>query len=217
MLSDLASKFVKTLRWRQGASGPHSPFSSIGFEWSKDKTHWDAMPSTTRARGQVRKGIDTSANAIRALETVWLSGEEEPLGHELVREAFDIAGTSPRSALLIGVSALETSLKNYISFRVPNAHIILDEIPSPPVVRITQDVIPRLHKAVGVRNSAFPLKDDDKKTLQNWITQRNQVAHGTKQTVNVDELLVFLGFVRKILYKLDACRGQVWAESLIEM
>lgn len=90
-LSDLARKFAKTLRWRQSDSGPHSPFRFVGFEWSKDKIHWDAMWSTTRATWQFSEDIYTITNDIIDFEHFRLPGEEEPLGHKLVRKTFDIA------------------------------------------------------------------------------------------------------------------------------
>jgi hypothetical protein len=213
-LSGLAHKFIKTLRWTQGAAGPHSPFSHVGFQWSNDKVHWNTMPSEFYASLEVLVGLDVRPDAIRRVEEIGACGEEEPFAHELMREAFDIAATNPRSALLIGCSALETALKEYLNLVVPNSYIILEEVPSPPVLKIMQEIIPRLYKQLKVSDSAFALKEHDKKLAKNWVHQRNKIAHGAKIRVDVDRVRMFLRFVRKILYQLDACRGHAWAVSL---
>lgn len=211
-LSDYVHNFIKTLRWIQGASGGQSPFAFVQFQWSWDKASWHNMPHSIRVRITTPRGIDTSTQAIERIRAMWASEESEPLAHELVREARDIANTNPRSALLIGVSALETGLKGYIQSIVPNSHIIIDKMPSPPVITMLQEVIPSLHSALKVENSSFPLNNEDKEYVIKWVSQRNLVAHGLKQDINIDDLLVFIEFAQAMLYKLDVCGGREWAE-----
>lgn len=172
------------------------------------------MPQDLTVRLDEPVGVDPRPEALEIVSTVWASGYDEPLGHGLIREALDIAAQHPRSALLIGVSALETGLKEYIRFRIPNSEILFEYLPSPPALSLTNDVIPALHKALGVDAQGFTVEATDIKFLKKWVSQRNQVAHGTKRTVKVDELIGFLKFVRILLYKLDVCRGHEWAQAL---
>jgi hypothetical protein len=212
-LADLARRFIKTIRWMQRTSGKQSPFAHVSFQWSTDKVSWQAMPYAFHARILFGQGIDTSQSAVNELKQLWLSGQDEPLAHELIREAMDVFHTNPRSALLIGVTAIETGLKRYIQLRVPKSEIILEKMPSPPTLTMLQEVIPALHKSIGEYHPDIPLQKKEADFFKKWITQRNQVAHGTKTRVDTDELSKFLEFVRAVLYRLDVCAGHAWAAS----
>ena len=213
-LSELIRRFVKTLRWSQAASGGQSPFAHVGSFWSEDKTNWQIMPWKLSVRIGEARGINIGQQAIGRVTELWASNHAEPLGHQMIREALDIAGSNARSALLIGVSALEAGLKDYIQSKIPNSDILLEEMPSPSVENMAQKVIPALHKAQSAESPHFPLNKDDSDRLKKWVSQRNRVAHGIQKTVKVEELIAFLKFTRSLLYKLDFCRGHRWAESL---
>jgi hypothetical protein len=60
---------------------------------------------------------------------------EEPLAHELLREAKAALGGSPRGALLMAATALETGVKTHLSRLVPDASWLLSEMPSPRYIR----------------------------------------------------------------------------------
>jgi hypothetical protein len=214
-LLESTSGFVKTLRWVQGASGPQSPLAGVAYYWSVDKTTWFDMPSGLTAAMKQNRGIDLSGKAIAQARDVWLS-QTEPLGHELIREALDIVRPNPRSALLIGISALETGLKEYIQFRVKYADLILEKMPSPPAVTMVQEVIPNLHTAMEISSKRFPLAKKEVDLLKKWIGLRNQVAHGIEKQLDIPKLIKFLEFVRELLYELDAHRGFDWADSLLK-
>lgn len=171
------------------------------------------MPHSIRVRVTSPKAINPSREAIQIVEEIYDRKETEPLAHELLREARDVATANPRSALLICVSALETGLKTYIQAIVPHSGIILEKMQSPPAVTLMQEVIPSLHAELKKPVCGFPLDDANKKFLQKWITQRNQVAHGLKQSVDIDGLFTFIDFVQGVLYELDALRGHKWAET----
>lgn len=141
-------------------------------------------------------------------------GNIEPLGHELIREAFDISHQVPRSSFMIGVSALETGLKNYVQFRVPNSDILLEKIQqSPSAFTMVQEVIPASHRGLKLESAEFPLTSKLADYLRTWVLKRNKVTHGSLQSVNIPELLEFLNFVRTLLYKLDVCRSHDWAKA----
>lgn len=207
-LAELARRFVKAVRWLQRTAGKQNPFAHVTFEWSVDKMLWHRMPRDFGVRVFAPQGIDLSPSAVKKIQELWLSGQYEPLGHELIREAMDVSFTNPRSALLIGVTAVETGLKRYIQLRVPRSEMILEKIPSPPALTMLQEVIPALHKAAGEYHADIPLGKKQVDFLKKWITQRNQVAHGVKASVDIDELSKLLEFIQMLLYRLDVCAGQ---------
>lgn len=72
------------------------------------------------------------------------STESEPLGHELWREAWNLRGLSPRSALLVGYASMETGLKELIASLVPAAAWLVGEVPAPPVCKMLKEYLPLL-------------------------------------------------------------------------
>ncbi len=211
MLSDLAARFVKTSRWVHNASGGWSPFATFGFFWSPDKESWKSMPADFQVRMDIGRGMKIDSHSLAVIAQVWQDGYLEPLGHELVREALDVCQSNPRSALLIGISAIETGVKEYIHRLLPHSHILLEKIQSPPVLTLCQEVIPRLHKSLGIQSTTFPLSEDDKKLIQKWVTKRNRVAHGSSARLDSFKLMDFLKFGQCLLYKIDASHGLAWA------
>jgi hypothetical protein len=210
-LSSSLQSFVMALRWNQRASGKYRPFGHIGFFWSDGAENWISLPYDLYAIATSPTGVDTTAEALAAAAEFAGAGAEEPFAHELIREAADIAHSSPRSALLIAVSALETGLKRYLAQLLPDADPFVDRVASPPVITLLQEVVPAIHKKRGITSEHLPLPKDAKEFLQKWITQRNQVAHGIKKGVAIEELDDFIEFVTDLLYVLDYLSGHAWA------
>src|SRR5438093_1519542 len=42
------------------------------------------------------------------------TGSQEPLGHELFREAWNLRIQSPRSSVLVGIAAVEVGVKHFV-------------------------------------------------------------------------------------------------------
>ena len=72
------------------------------------------------------------------------SGDQEPVAHQLLREAWELRSSNPRSALAIGIAAAEIGVKDLIASLVPNAQWLVMEMPSPPVVKILREYLPML-------------------------------------------------------------------------
>lgn len=213
---DLAAQlflFLRTLRWRTFASGGHTPFSSIGFSWSYDRENWTEAPRNFDFRMTEVHGVATSDDILADTVELMKGGQTEGFGHELLREAYTLVSHAPRGALLIGVSALETGIKSHITKLEPNSASLLEKIQSPPALTLLQEVLPALYKANGRDVSIFPLARADSDYLRKWISQRNQIAHGAKQSVDNDKLSEFIIFVNDLLYLLDVIEGKKWAEN----
>jgi hypothetical protein len=208
-LHDLIESYIKTLRWVQRASGKQAPLAFVSFEYSFDRQNWHSMPNNSYVTVHSPKPI--KLKALDSVTELWTQNKFEPLAHELLREAFDVLRSNPRSALLIGSTALETGLKHFIDFLLPNAGILLEKMPSPPPLTMIRDVIPEIQKQLG--KPEISLQKDELELLQKWNTVRNKVAHGMPQEVKPKDLEEFLNFVQKLLYHLDQHRGHAWAAS----
>lgn len=208
--AELVAK-VRTLRWFSAATGSHRPFALIDLTWSDDGLNWNWVPTDTDVRLVESEGLDTSSGSIEQARVLIRARFNEPFGHELCREAKGQVWSAPRSALLIALSALETGAKSHISHLVPASDAILEKLQSPPVLTLLQEVIPKLHERHGVECPHLPLSSPAKEYLRKWVTQRNQVAHGTKESVDAEKLDDFVIFVTDLLYVLDAAQGHKWA------
>ena len=99
-----------------GSKRPPAHKARLGLS---DKASWYNMPHSMSVGIGQSRGIDPTPNTIHQVSDVLAAAHGEPIGHELIREAFDNVPMNPRSALLIGVSALETGLKDYTRSRIP--------------------------------------------------------------------------------------------------
>lgn len=122
---------VKLVRCRWALPAPHNPFSYRRSDYSIDGTVWHTLPTNFSIS---MEGISSFALAEKQrdlLTELLSSNAEEPLAHELLREAADLRHIAPRSALLIGVSALEVGFKALVADLVPNAGWLVEEAPTP--------------------------------------------------------------------------------------
>jgi len=153
-----------------------------------------------RIRGPVALTVQEMLNA----------GVEEPLGHALWREAWDQRHMSPRSAMLLGVAALEVGIKQFISAAVPDSTWLVEEAPSPPIERMLKEYLPRLPP----QGKAPP--DDVLKIVRTAVQARNRVVHSGKANFSYETLEASLATIRDLLWKLDAERGFAWATDHLE-
>lgn len=84
-LHEITQSFIKSIRWRQGASGRHSPIAQVSFEWSLNKTDWYHMPSAYSISMSTPKGIDIGKQALESVRSLMLENIGEPTYHELLR------------------------------------------------------------------------------------------------------------------------------------
>jgi len=213
-LHEITQSFIKSIRWRQGASGRHSPIAQVSFEWSLNKTDWYHMPSAYSISMSTPKGIDIGKQALESVRSLMLENIGEPTYHELLREAISIAGSNPRSSLLIAFSALEMALKSLVGYLVPNSSTLMEKMPSPSVLTLTQEVVPDVLSSLNLGSDFFPLDDERKNILQKRMAQRNKVAHGMKTKLESESLYEFVKLVRLVLYQCDAHQGHEWASAI---
>lgn len=84
---------------------------------------------------------------------------------------------NPRSAIVIGVSAVEVGAKECIATLDPLAKWLVREVPTPPVERMFREYVPTLPATNRLMSEVrFPVRLlEDLKKVVGW---RNQVAHG---------------------------------------
>src|SRR5262249_16961684 len=104
-------------------------------------------PPRTSGGAPSSAGIHWSARDEETFTELWKDeAAAEPFAHELLREAMGLLGHSPRSALLMTATAVETGVKDHIARLLPKASWLMQKLPSPPVFRILRDYLPELHE-----------------------------------------------------------------------
>lgn len=207
-LSGAIHRTVRLFAWRFALNiGPRAVSSGLGSEWSADGTTWyplvgpgylymssEGLPQLhDRDRAEVQRLVEIDA--------------QEPFAHELLREARSLKRNT-RSAYIMAVTALEVGLKRYIAERVPLATWMLEEVQTPPVVRMIQEYLPTL---TPEDRKLQPLPERLLKVLRIAVTRRNKLAHVGQEPPTEAELDVAIEAVAETLYVLDWYRGFDWS------
>ena len=138
--------------------------------------------------------------------------EAQPIGHELLREAFITRNANPRSALIVAVAALEVGVKEYIAARAPDAEWLAFNLPSPPAVTLLTDYLPKLQTAFG----AFRLPPDAiVDMLRKAVTLRNSVTHKGKAKISQESPVEIMRTISDVLRTLDYYRGYEWSRAYV--
>ena len=209
-LRDASLRAFGILRWRAREFGALQPFRPTGgLQWEHDG-EWLSIPGDTFLTLDGSTVLELTQQSERDLQAVLDAGDSEPLGHELLREAWNQRASRPRSALLIGVAALEVGVKRFISDVAPDAAWLAINAPTPPIVKMMQKYLPTL-------NTAEPLarpRRDVARVLQEGVELRNKLAHaGDEAEISPEKLTALLRQIRDVLWSLDAARGYSWASD----
>jgi hypothetical protein len=213
-LSTAGRALVSILRWRYAQEGPPSPIGSRGLFCSSDNGDvWHRLPgrysikSVTPPHSVLNPDMIDSEEVIEFLE----STSQEPVGHELLREAKELRHTSPRSSVLIAVSAIEVAVKSVIVEKVSDAAWLVDSMQSPPVVDMLTDYFPRLF--AGENQLYEPTKKQGIiKTILDAVTIRNQMAHKGAPPPKEEKVSEILAAAQEMLWICDYYVGHKWAE-----
>ncbi|MDB4963443.1 MAG: hypothetical protein JWP01_3442 [Myxococcales bacterium] len=211
-LETAALTVVALVRWRMDARGGHDPVrEDRGVRFSFDGTNWWRLPDPSHEMeswSETHAVIDAQIHA--ELEQYTARNLSQPLGHELLREAFSTRSKNPRSALIVTMTALEVGVKEYIADLVPDAEWLAFEAPSPNVVKMLGEYLPKIpsRAASGVLN---PPPKKVLETLKVAVTLRNTVAHQGKGNISIGRLSEIMATVADVLRVLDVHRGFPWS------
>ena len=144
-LGNAAALTYRLLRWFLALVGDHAPFRFWSFAWSPDGSQWQGLPRGTPLRSATfvptLQPIPVYAESI---EKAIKAGRDEPIAHEMLREAAQHLLTSPRSALVIGIAAAETGFKEFVSRNAPSVSWLVVESPTPPLLPLLTEFFPEL-------------------------------------------------------------------------
>jgi hypothetical protein len=219
-MTDAVQRTLRLTRWKTNAIGGPNPIRSTTaeyFVWSVDGSKWKRVSDAVFGKLTIHQ-IDrrwTNADA-EFLQTEFLKGTSEPLGHELLRETEVNRQSNPRSSLILGVAAAEVGFKQFVSRTLADTAWLL-ELPSPPLVdMIHKFPWEQLKLRINDKVPAVPELIIDE--LKKAVTLRNKVIHSGTATFKPDTLESILSTVKSFLYFLDVLHGngQDWPLAFID-
>lgn len=215
----LMESTVNILRWRSGlAEGPNNPFRNRREFLSNDGNTWLEV-GTLRSFYFVQipspRQLATTEQFDNDVMELVSNGTEEPLGHQLFREAWNQRSLHPRSALVIGVAAAEVGLKKLVGALVPKAQWLMDEVQTPAFIKMIRNYLPLLPIKGKLKGKKLTPPSKLIRSLQVALESRNKVAHAGGAAPCRDELEGMLRAVDDFLWICDLYAGHLWAARYI--
>lgn len=211
-LSDVVGRTISILRWRTNQLGVHNPLSWRGLRWSFDGVFWHPAPSRTGSVGlhvshALRPSLELRGYVARSVG----DGETGPLYHDLFREAWQQRVTNRRSAVVIAMAAAELSVKRIVSLLIPDAEWLAMHLPTPPLIRMLTEYLPRLPARLKIGGEVKPPPKAVVEALRKGVNIRNEMAHAGGKGPSLDNVGEILDAVHDLLWLVDYYSGHDWA------
>jgi|GEM_PF-956267 len=212
-LADAIRRTARIIRWRWSMNTQHEPIkSTLGVFWSFDNKSWLPLPRELYlVGGSFEFYFQPSARMRSEMESLIRAGNNEPLGHELFLEAWELQKSNPRSALIIGMSAAEVGFKQCISKLVPEAEWLVTNAPTPPLEKMLSNYLPKLPAKLRIEGRVLKPSQTIRSAIRKGIEARNSSVHVGSNAPRWDDLEKLLLSIRDFLYLLDFYCGFEWA------
>ena len=211
-LSNIIKETVRILRWRNNLRGAHNPVAAThGMSYSFDNNQYEAMPSDYFVKFSSPSVWKVSDSVCTEIQSLVKSKVNEPLGHELLLEAFGLQTANPRSALIIGMSAAEVGFKQCIGLLIPDAVWLANYVPSPPLPKMLSDFLPILPVKLKIQERVLKPPKTIRTAIKKGVEARNGTIHAGIGSIQQEELDELLLCIRDLLYLLDFYCGHAWA------
>lgn len=214
-LKDIAIRTISVLRWRANELGPHNPISTRGLHWSIDGNFWHPVPTELHVRVSTFEALQVSEQLHLEVYDIMKGGDDAPLHHDLFREAWKQRYENPRSALVIGMAAAELSVKRCISTLIPDAEWLATNLPTPPLIRMLNEYLPKLPARCKIDGQVKPPPNGVLAVLKKGVTIRNQLSHAGTVNPTIEDVEEILQAVHDLLWLIDFYSGSEWALSFL--
>lgn len=199
--TDMATTVLQTLRWRCGEICTE-PIRSRGMLWSKDSDDWRHFPpSKPRAIGVRILNEWKSEGIIPEVCELIEQGKRWPVAMEMWQEAWNMLPTARRSAVVLGIGALEVAVKEFVGHASPKARWLAMHSQSPPVLQMLCEYLP----ALSCRSTKPP--KHIRKLLDKGIRLRNEIVHRGADVHSVEDVVRLLEAVEETIWLLEWSKG----------
>jgi hypothetical protein len=216
-LADSVRRTARIIRWRWAMNIQHEPIkSTLGVYWSFDNESWFPLRRELYfIGGHFEFYFHPSARMRSEMESLIKAGNNEPVGHELFLEAWELRKSNPRSALIIGMSAAEVGFKQCIGKLVPDAEWLATNAPTPPLDKMLSNYLPGLPAKLRIEGRVLKPSRTIRSAIRKGIEARNSTVHVGSEAPRWDDLEALLLSIRDFLYLLDYYCGFEWALEYI--
>lgn len=226
-MGNLATKALEVALWRTGARGgpPGIEIYPLKMFWSRQlvgggiipESDWSQVPSGIVAVGLPDESFFALDDSI-ALHISQLLDEAipQPLGHDLLREAWRIHESNPRAAVVVAVAAIETGVKQFIANQLPETNWLLRNVPSPPLDKMLKYFLPTVPSKAKGHQTVPPLDSSIVRIVKEAMEKRNSLVHRDGAEVEEEWLSRLFQQARLLLYDLDYHSGYEWAPKVAE-
>jgi hypothetical protein len=209
---------IDLFRWRNGlADGPTNAAHDAQASYSDDGKRWLKVSLVRSIRIDFGMAFKKSLKDVPPEEIVRMveAGDREPVAHQLLREAWELRRSNPRSALAIGIAAAEIGVKDLIVSLIPDAQWLVKETPSPPVVKILREYLPMLPVRGRLKEKTLKPPSELITLIKKGIEYRNGLVHAGASLPDWKELDSILRAVNDLLWVCALYAGAGWAGSYI--
>ncbi|MBU0728706.1 MAG: hypothetical protein KKE17_10700 [Proteobacteria bacterium] len=213
-LRDIIKRTVDIFMWRCGIHGGHNPLSGYGMSFSFDGKIWYGEPpgaTVSFSSFAIHTPPEQVAIIIRKLIK---SKHDQPLGHQMFREAQSLRTSNPRISIIVAMSALEVAAKECISKLNPESIWLVENLPSPDVRKLINEYIPRLLCKTTLEG-ILPLPESLNTSIRKGVTVRNRIIHLGHQAPSGESTDEMLSAIQEVIWILDYCCGYDWALRFI--
>jgi hypothetical protein len=217
-LRTLLRSTIDLFRWRNGlADGPTNAAQNVQAFYSGDGKRWLEISLARSVVITVGIASKTTLTDVPPEEIVRMveAGDREPVAHQLLREAWELRRSNPRSALAIGIAAAEIGVKDLIVSLIPDAQWLVKETPSPPVVKILREYLPMLPVRGRLKEKTLKPPSELITLIKKGIEYRNGLVHAGASLPDWKELDSILRAVNDLLWVCALYAGAGWAGSYI--
>jgi hypothetical protein len=109
------------------------------------------------------------------------------------------------------MASAELAVKRCIGVLVPDAEWLATHLPTPPLIRILAEFLPRLPARCLIGDKVVPPPPAIMQVLKKGITIRNDATHAGIATPTGDQVEEILVAVEDLLWLLDYYTGEEWA------
>jgi hypothetical protein len=213
-LQEFILRTLRLVRWRTNSlkAEPNPIQWAIEFSWSLDGEEWKPVADNLTGKLILSRLPDWTTQTAEFVSTEGVGQLDEPLGHELLRDAAVNRKENLRSSLVMAVVAAEVGFKQFTSRVFPDTDWILEQLPSPPLTKMLE-IFPWPKLSVRINGKVPSIPPSILNELKKAVKLRNTVVHTGVVNVKAETVDLILTSVRDLLYFLDALRGQNWATT----
>lgn len=226
LLNAAVNQVVNTLRWRFGMRGSTHPLENLELGYSLDGKTWGSISEKWDYR--LLENVGTPPSWYTGLATyddaqrLMRLGQYEPIGHDLFREAWTLRWDSPRSALLVGIAAIEVGTKRCVATLEPSSEKSMRN-DSMSVKALLTEILPNLRAGMPDDEKLLP-SDDMIATVHAGIQARNALVHRFPGEPKYDQALqqlvgpqldALLATISDFLWLFDIYTGHQWARQFV--